>query len=961
MYYICLKGEIGMKKHTKVLPVLAILSLSLTGCNMLGHKSSVPSKYTVTWKNYDGAVLEIDEEVLEGTLPTYDGPTPVKLEDAQYSYVFSGWSREIVEVTSDIEYIATFTNELKSYNVIWKDEDGTVLETDTNVPYGSMPEFNGEEPTKDMTVQSVYSFAGWDNEVSEVVGDATYTATYSESPRKYNVTWKNEDGTVLKSEQVAYGEIPEFSEEEPTKDSTAQYKYTFNGWSPIVKEVSEDATYVATFKEEIRTYTVRWVNFDGTVLETDENLEYGATPTFDGEKPTRSDTHGLRYTWKGWTPTIVPVYRDTTYTATYKETAYFSFDLIDYQTKDGYTKADLKGSPWIDSNYHDQLSKIEKPSLKDDFYAAINYDDILNGFQGPFEVNDDVIDTALNDICFNQKETTNGDFLYYFSNKLENGDNDNIGAYLSSIPEADLLTNKVIFSSESSFLNLAYNGEGYTVSFNDGYFRSSGLQTLWFFANYEGYSQFNTYANNVINVLNPAFGLNLSSSDIQSARTIDQALSKKVYEDYYTYGNETFQTYTVSTLPWDALKTALTSLGIVDTETIKVGKMYINAMNQLFNYYAVTKHTELLNDLKLRLAVDYRFLAGFTNYKNVARSLTSTGGLFSIDDEVYQHAYDLANAIIKNVTKAAFEQSYIELSSSVETKQKVSQIIEDILDGYLEMMDEITWLSSSSKSNIKRKLNKMRYAACYSDQYKNLAKVDDTDIENASLIELYTRYNDALLQTSLNQVVEDSMIWAWDVMPSYTNNAFYYPIYNSFIILNGIVPGFLGESVEEFYGKLGMVIGHEITHAFDSSGSRYDEYGNYNDLLTSSDRQKFDSKVNKMINFYDNITLFGDTVAGGERINGEATADMGGVKVMLQLAKKIEGFDYDKFFRSVANAWCRHPYDDWTIRAMVDDAHPFAYLRVNVTLAQFDEFIETYDIGPGDGMYIPESSRVKIW
>ena len=95
--------------------------------------------------------------------------------------------------------------------------------------------------------------------------------------------------------------------------------------------------------------------------------------------------------------------------------------------------------------------------------------------------------------------------------------------------------------------------------------------------------------------------------------------------------------------------------------------------------------------------------------------------------------------------------------------------------------------------------------------------------------------------------------------------------------------------------------------------------------------------------------------------DGEATADLGGMKVALLLAKKVENFDYDKFFRSYAYIWLTTPIYSYQVAERAQDTHPFNYLRTNVVLSQFDEFVETYDIKPGDGMYIPEEQRIKVW
>ena len=273
---------------------------------------TITNKYTVTWKNGD-TVLQ-SGKVAYGTKPTYTGATPTKAATAQYTYVFKGWSPAVSNVTGDATYTAVFDAVVNEYTVTWMNDD-TVLQSG-KVAYGTKPAYTGATPTKAATAQYTYVFKGWSPAVSNITGDATYTAVFDAVVNEYTVTWMNGD-TVLQSGKVAYGEKPTYTGDTPTKAATAQYTYVFKGWSPAVSNVTGDATYTAVFDAVVNEYTVTWMNGD-TVLATD-SVPYGNMPVYSGKTPVKEETSRYTYSFNGWTPEITDVAGNVTYTAVFDE------------------------------------------------------------------------------------------------------------------------------------------------------------------------------------------------------------------------------------------------------------------------------------------------------------------------------------------------------------------------------------------------------------------------------------------------------------------------------------------------------------------------------------------------------------------------------------------------------------------------------------------------------------------
>ncbi len=269
--------------------------------------------YLITFMN--GDVTLQSGQVAYGTEPTYNDETPTKDGNEQYTYSFKGWDAEIVAVTGDATYSAAFDSIVNTYLITFKNGDETLQSTE--VEYGSVPAYEGAEPTKPSDAQYTYTFVGWDVKPVAVTGEATYSATFSSTLNKYLITFKNGDET-LQSTEVEYGSEPAYEGATPTKPSDAQYSYTFAGWDVKPVAVTGEATYSATFSSTVNKYLITFKNGDETLQSTE--VEYGVAPVYTGEMPSRPATAEFTYTFAGWDAELAAVTGEATYNAVFSQT-----------------------------------------------------------------------------------------------------------------------------------------------------------------------------------------------------------------------------------------------------------------------------------------------------------------------------------------------------------------------------------------------------------------------------------------------------------------------------------------------------------------------------------------------------------------------------------------------------------------------------------------------------------------
>ena len=264
--------------------------------------------WTVTYKNWDGSSLG-SEQVNDG-----EAATGVEVAREGYTFVkwrdyFSGDDVDMQHITANITVEPVFTETLYTVTYRVNGVETYTVQAVHGLPASSIYYPLGT-PTKEPTEALVYTFAYWTPDVETITEDVTFEAVFVPAPREYTITFQNWDHTLLSEQQVAYG-VAAVAPSVPARDG-----YFFDGWDRGFDVTLADMTVTAVFRLPGK-YTISWLNDDASLIEQTVVAE-GVVPTH--ADPTKQATAEFTYTFAGWTPTIVAVTADATYTATYNET-----------------------------------------------------------------------------------------------------------------------------------------------------------------------------------------------------------------------------------------------------------------------------------------------------------------------------------------------------------------------------------------------------------------------------------------------------------------------------------------------------------------------------------------------------------------------------------------------------------------------------------------------------------------
>ena len=317
-------------------------------------------------------------------------------------------------------------------------------------------------------------------------------------------------------------------------------------------------------------------------------------------------------------------------------------------------------------------------------------------------------------------------------------------------------------------------------------------------------------------------------------------------------------------------------------------------------------------------------------------------------------AYDLIKQIYPNEISKNYNNKYL----SDDTKNYISNLTNEIIKEYEDMINT-SWMDNETKSKAVTKLNNIKINIG-TNYIKDFSSTYDFD-SNISLVKNIINLNKVVRAASYEMLDTTTTT---NALPDYTFNAYYDVTSNSINILTGGTKVIKDINTKyENLGSIGFIIAHEISHAFDNNGSKFDENGLLNNWYTTASQAKYQEIQNKVIEYYNNYEIIHNISNNGTRTIGENIADLGAMECITNILIKNNANkkDYQTTYESFAKVWANNYSKSTKVLQSLIDTHSPNEIRVNGVLSSTKKFYETYKIDSKDLMYIEPEKRVNIW
>ena len=359
--------------------------------------------------------------------------------------------------------------------------------------------------------------------------------------------------------------------------------------------------------------------------------------------------------------------------------------------------------------------------------------------------------------------------------------------------------------------------------------------------------------------------------------------------------------------------------------------------------------------VKLKILENYgEFLS--ENYAKILSDFSSEQLGIETKTDINDAAKNTVIALFQN----EFDMSYTNKYLTKEAKEYILSMTNDIINYYEKSLTNLDWLSQDTKNKAITKLKNITInIGLNENDYYNL---NYNLASNNTLIKNILKIKKVLEEHELERLKNNVPVTT--AVSQTTINAYYNPQDNSINFPSAATN--LVDLSKDYYenlGSIGMIIAHEITHAFDSNGAKFDEHGNLVEWWNKEDKENYQRLQKQIISYYDKYEVIAGNYINGSLTVDENIADLGAVNCISNLAKSKNATttDLKTMYKSFANLWVEKSNEEYQKILLLVDTHSPAKYRVNATLSSTDIFYEVYNVSKTNPMYISKDKRVHIW